>query len=86
MFQVREKLISKQISIERSEKAKKMRELRKFGKKVSSCWGVKNVLNYNLTLWRNHIKNAIMQQLSPVSKQIILNHSPFGQQLRESMI
>ncbi|KAI0230752.1 putative rRNA-processing protein EBP2 [Lamellibrachia satsuma] len=34
MKKVREKLISKQISIERSEKAKKMRELRKFGKKV----------------------------------------------------
>lgn len=42
MFQVREKLISKQISIERSEKAKKMRELRKFGKKVSIRRNKKN--------------------------------------------
>ena len=33
-LQVREKLLSKQIAIERSEKAKKMRELRKYGKKV----------------------------------------------------
>lgn len=34
MKKVREKLLSKQIAIERSEKAKKMRELRKYGKKV----------------------------------------------------
>ncbi|XP_071505923.1 probable rRNA-processing protein EBP2 [Diadema antillarum] len=34
MRKVREKLISKQLSMERSEKAKKLRELRKFGKKV----------------------------------------------------
>lgn len=34
MKKVREKLISKQMSVERSEKAKKLRELRKYGKKV----------------------------------------------------
>ena len=36
MKKVREKLLSKQVAIERSSKAKKMRELRKYGKKVSS--------------------------------------------------
>jgi rRNA-processing protein EBP2 len=34
MKRVREQLLSKQLGMERSEKAKKMRELRKFGKKV----------------------------------------------------
>ncbi|XP_033737670.1 probable rRNA-processing protein EBP2 [Pecten maximus] len=34
MKMVREKLLEKQVSMERSEKAKKMRELRKYGKKV----------------------------------------------------
>nr|XP_054764187.1 probable rRNA-processing protein EBP2 [Lytechinus pictus] len=34
MRKIREKLIAKQLSMERSEKAKKLRELRKFGKKV----------------------------------------------------
>jgi len=34
MKKVREKLLSKKLSMERSEKAKKMRELRKYGKKV----------------------------------------------------
>jgi len=34
MKKVREKLVEKQTSMERSEKAKKLRELRKFGKKV----------------------------------------------------
>lgn len=34
MKKVREKLLSKQMSMERSEKARKMRELRKYGKKV----------------------------------------------------
>ncbi|XP_070563591.1 probable rRNA-processing protein EBP2 [Ptychodera flava] len=34
MRKVRQKLLSKQLSIERSEKAKKLRELRKYGKKV----------------------------------------------------
>ena len=38
MKRVREKLLSKQMSMERSEKAKKMRELRKYGKKAS--WGL----------------------------------------------
>lgn len=35
LFKVREKLVEKQTAIERSEKAKKLRELRKYGKKVS---------------------------------------------------
>ncbi|XP_023930259.1 probable rRNA-processing protein EBP2 isoform X2 [Lingula anatina] len=34
MTKVREKLLAKQVSMDRSEKAKKLRELRKFGKKV----------------------------------------------------
>jgi rRNA-processing protein EBP2 len=34
MKKVREKLLAKQIGLERSEKAKKLRELRKYGKKV----------------------------------------------------
>lgn len=34
MKKVREKLLEKQLSMERSEKAKKLRELRKYGKKV----------------------------------------------------
>ena len=35
LSQVREKLLSKTNSLERREKAKKLRELKKFGKKVS---------------------------------------------------
>ena len=35
-LQVREKLLTKQMAMERSEKAKKMRELRKYGKKVGT--------------------------------------------------
>jgi len=31
---VRQKLLEKQVSMERSEKAKKLRDLRKYGKKV----------------------------------------------------
>uniref|UniRef100_A0A131YHR6 rRNA-processing protein EBP2 n=1 Tax=Rhipicephalus appendiculatus TaxID=34631 RepID=A0A131YHR6_RHIAP len=34
MTKVREKLLSKKVALERSEKARKMRELKKFGKKV----------------------------------------------------
>lgn len=36
MTKVREKLLSKKVALERSEKARKMRELKKFGKKVSA--------------------------------------------------
>lgn len=39
IIQVREKLVEKQTALERSEKAKKLRELRKYGKKVSSPSG-----------------------------------------------
>lgn len=35
--QIRQKLISKQMMMEKSEKAKKLREQRKFGKKVGVC-------------------------------------------------
>lgn len=37
LFQIRKKLVSKQMIIEKSEKAKKLREQRKFGKKVGVC-------------------------------------------------
>jgi len=37
--QVRENLLSKQQNIERSEKAKKLRAMRKFGKKVCQRFG-----------------------------------------------
>lgn len=36
--QIRKKLISKQMILEKSEKAKKLREQRKFGKKVGFCF------------------------------------------------
>ncbi|XP_022249640.1 probable rRNA-processing protein EBP2 isoform X2 [Limulus polyphemus] len=36
MQKVREKLLSKQVALERSEKARKLRELRKFGKKIQN--------------------------------------------------
>lgn len=36
--QIRKKLISKQMILEKSEKAKKLREQRKFGKKVGVCF------------------------------------------------
>ena len=34
MFKVREKLITKELVMEKSEKARKMREMKKYGKKV----------------------------------------------------
>ncbi|XP_076307343.1 putative rRNA-processing protein EBP2 isoform X2 [Tachypleus tridentatus] len=36
MQKVREKLLSKEVALERSEKARKLRELRKFGKKIQN--------------------------------------------------
>lgn len=36
--QIRKKLMSKQMILEKSEKAKKLREQRKFGKKVAACF------------------------------------------------
>ena len=36
MFQIREKLLEKKTSLERSEMAKKLRAAKKFGKKVSN--------------------------------------------------
>lgn len=55
-FQIRKKLISKQAILEKSEKAKKLREQRKFGKKVGyffciSCYCTSFIRNWQQR-WR----------------------------------
>lgn len=48
--QIRKKLVSKQMIIEKSEKAKKMREQRKFGKKVGVCFYTDCLFGYRKEL------------------------------------
>ena len=72
-FQVREKLIAKQLSLERSEKAKKLRELRKFGKKVQ----------HEVTLQRHKEKRQLMESVKQFKKgrlsiPLLLNFTIFG--------
>ncbi|XP_072023992.1 uncharacterized protein [Amphiura filiformis] len=58
MRKVREKLIAKQLSLEKSEKAKKLRELRKFGKKVQ----------HEVLLQRSKEKKELMESVKQFKK------------------
>ena len=69
IMKVREKLLSKQKAVERSEKARKLREIKKFGKKV-----IFSAIFYAMVLfciWTWQVQREVLQKRQKEKKEAL---------------